>query len=190
MGKLNYLLVFLFCWQLHYACQCPVIQWTPEVANEYDVIARVVIKKIIPHQNHFLVAEVEVLNLFKGNAYKNYKVLFPENDECAVPVNEGEEWIIYAKSKQINSCQVDWCGLSRKKFVNDAEDFFIATHIITYDEELEKLKQHFPEIKVSEDTSYAFHKNILPDRFELYIYLALSVIGFLLFLFIAKKYLK
>ncbi|MCX7729469.1 MAG: hypothetical protein N2203_08360 [Bacteroidia bacterium] len=189
----NYFVLFLLSIiiQPSLACQCPVLQWTKELADENEVIFRGIIKTIYPHQNDYTVAEVEVINLFKGNSSNLYKVLFPENDGCAVSVNVGEEWLIYGIQKQINSCEIEWCGLSRKKFQNDAEDFFIATHIITYDEELNKLISNFSEIKINEQENILnTHKNILPDKYELYIYIALSLIGFLIILQITKKYLK
>lgn len=173
------------------ACQCPMIDWTKDGANQYDFIARIVIKQIVPHQNNFSVAEAEVLNLFKGKSGKFCKILFPENDPCAVPVREGEEWIIYGEEKQVNSFVINWCGWSRKKFVNDVEDFFIATHVITYDEELNKLKQNFSEKKIIEDIQpNVFHKNIIPNKTEMYIYLALSLVVFLIIFYIVKKYLR
>ncbi|GAB4202915.1 MAG: hypothetical protein Fur0023_09280 [Bacteroidia bacterium] len=173
------------------ACQCPVIQWTKEMADKNEVIFRGVVKNVFVHQNDYTVAEMEVLDLFKGNPSKTYKVLFPENDECAVSVNTGEEWIIYGEQKQINSCKIEWCGLSRKKFQNDMEDFFIATHIVTYEEEHNQLLSHFPKISLSENNlSYSSHKNIIPDKYELYLYLALSLVGFLIILQIIKKYLQ
>jgi len=182
--------IFLVIIKITFACQCPIIEWTKVNAEKYDVIFRGVIKNIIPHQNEFTVAEMEVLNLFKGYPNKIYRVLFPENDECAIPLNVGEEWIIYGNSKQINSCIINWCGLSRKRFDNDLEDFFIATHIITYYEELNKLQENFSEIKISETEQYQFHKNIIPNKIELYSYIALSLIGFLIILYLVKKYLK
>lgn len=189
----NYFVIFLILF-VHYkisACQCPVIQWSKNTADQNDVIFRGSIKNIFLHQNNYTVAEIEVLNLFKGNAIKTYKVLFPENDDCAIPLNTGEEWIIYGKNKQINSCEIDWCGLSRKKFINDNEDFFIATHIITYDEELQKLQMNFPEIKINTRLSdLNAHKNILPDKTELYLYLALSLAGFVIILYLVKNYFK
>lgn len=172
------------------ACQCPVIQWTKETANQYDVIGRMRLIRIIPHQNNFTVAEVDVLNLFKGLPSKQYKVLFPENDDCAIPLQEGEEWLIYGKNKQLYSCEIDWCGLSRKKFANDIEDFFIATHTITYEEEFQKLQNHFPEIRIPDHKQYGTHKNILPEKHEFYLYLLLSFIGFLFILQLLKKYLR
>lgn len=186
----KFFLILIMYLQNVFACQCPVIQWTKEIADKNEVITRVIIKNIIPHQNDFTVAEAEVVNLFKGNPFTHYKILFPENDGCAVPVSVGEEWIIYGKQKQINSCEIHWCGLSRKKFQNDAEDFFIATHIITYDEELNKIKQHFPEIKIETATQPTFHKNIIPEKYEFYLYLALSITGFLIILYIVKNYFK
>lgn len=188
---LKYFFTGFYFLNLAYACQCPIIQWNKELANQNDVILRGVIKNIYPHQNNYTVAEVEVINLFKGQPFKLYKVLFPENDECALPLNTGDEWLIYGKSKQINSCEIKWCGLSRKKFANDAEDFFISTHIITYDEELKKLQTSFPEIEIKNNpTSYAAHKNIIPNKYELYIYLTLSFVGFLIIFYLIKKYLK
>lgn len=172
-------------------CQCPIIEWSKELASQNEVIFRGIIKNIFLHQNQYTVAELEVKNLFKGNPYPFYKVLFPENDECAVPLHIGEEWIIYGKQKQFNSCEVKWCGWSRKKFQNDNEDFFITTHIITYDEEFLLLQKSFPEIAINSTlNNYAFHKNKLPDKLELYIYLALSFIGFLIILYLSKKYIK
>jgi hypothetical protein len=173
------------------ACQCPVIQWTKQEADKNEVIFRGVVKNIFLHQNDYTVAEMEVLDLFKGHPSKIYKVLFPENDDCAVSVNVGEEWIIYGTQKQINSCKIEWCGLSRKKFQNDTEDFFIATHIITYDEEFNQLLSNFSKMELSENNlSSSSHKNIIPDKYELYIYLALSLVGFLIILQIVKKYLR
>lgn len=190
MKKL-FILIIVLIFQHANACQCPVIQWTKETADNNQVIFRGVVKNVFLHQNNYTVAEMEVLDLFKGHPSKTYKVLLPENDECAVSVNVGDEWIIYGEQKQINSCQIEWCGLSRKKFQNDMEDFFIATHIITYDEEFHQLLSYFPKIPLSEkDSSYLLHKNIIPDKYELYIYLALSLVGFLIILQIVKKYLQ
>ncbi len=191
MNFIKYIFIFIQFFNLIYACQCPVTPWTKELANQNDVILRGVIKNIYLHQNDYTVAEVEVINLFKGLPYKVYRILFPENDKCAISINIGEEWLIYGKSQQINSCKIIWCGLSRKKFNDETSDFFIATHTITYDEELSKLQEYFPEIKIkTEETNYPFHKNIIPDKYEVYIYFALSLIGFLIFLYLTKKYLK
>ncbi len=188
---IKYNLILIFILNRLIACQCPVIEWTKETANKNDVIFRGVIKNIVLHQNNYTIADIEVLHLFKGNPFKLQRVLFPENDPCAIPINIGEEWLIYGKNKQLNSCEIEWCGWSRKKFVNDGDDFFIATHIITYEEEITKLKNTFPEIVINASPSdYFNHKNIIPDKYEFYIYIALSLIGFLLFLYISKKYIK
>ncbi len=171
------------------ACQCPVIEWSKEKAQHYDFIARIIIKNLFPHQNDYTVAEAEIQNLFKGRPAQYCKILFPENDPCALPIRVGEEWLIYAAQKQLNTYVIDWCGWSRKRFVNDWEDFFIATHILTYDEELRKLQQAFPEISItSTHAPEMFHKNIIPNRSELYIYLFLSLVSFLIILLIVKKY--
>ncbi len=183
--------IFLLSIQISSACQCPITKWSIDAVNKNDIIFIGKIKNIVLHQNNYTVVIFDIDHLYKGQAFWQVKILFPENDGCAIPLNLGEEWLIYAYQKQINTFLVEWCGFSRKKIINDNEDFFIATHLITYDEELHLIRKNFSEIKPQDiPNSFAKQRNIIPNKVQFFTYLLLSLMGLLIIYILIKKYLK
>ena len=71
------------------ACQCPLSELSRAECDKYEIIFKGKIVSVAPCDNKFGVAVFEVEELYKGNATKQFKVLFECGIECAQEFNEG-----------------------------------------------------------------------------------------------------
>lgn len=161
-------------------------------ANKYDIIFRGRIVKDTLLE--FKKGEVtfEVTELYKGIIQSRFTVRFDGSEECAQPFAVGEEWIIYTNYKQANMAVMDWCSRSRKYFKNVKLDFYAVTYGCSYDDELDflrnKLGLHKP-LKASEEKA-DWQGNQLPTQVEFIVYLLLSIVGVVVFIYLTKRFLK
>ena len=193
----HFILIFVFGFSLltfnfSKACQCPVTKLSLEECDKYEIIFRGRIIKDTLFEGKKGEATFEILELYKGVVSQQFKVLFETGTECAQVFSVGEEWIIYTVYRQANSGKMDWCSRSRKYFKNEKLDFYTVTYGNDYDDELKFLREKLGLHKTlaAAETKPDWQGNQIPTQKELIIYLLLSIVGVVAFIFIAKKLLK
>jgi hypothetical protein len=171
------------------ACQCPGTELSLEESKKYEIIFRGTIVSVVPCGDKFGQAGFEVLELFKGNATRVFTVLFDCKEECAQKLNVGEEWIIYSRYKQIDNAKMEWCSRSRKYFRQQNQDFYQANFGNDYFSELEFLRKNLGQHRLLADKKNdAGNRNKLPDTKQMWIYLAISLGGIIVFYFLFRKW--
>jgi hypothetical protein len=123
------------------ACQCPVTALNAQELARYEIIFRGKIVSVKPCDDRPGEAVFEISELYKGNAEKNFTVVFDCKHECYQQFLAGDEWIIYSTYKQINNAGMDWCSRSRKHFANAREDFYQVNTGVDYDDEMAYLRK-------------------------------------------------
>jgi hypothetical protein len=185
------LLFFGCCATMGYSCQCPLTQLSLEECNKYEIIFKGKILTVIDCNDKFGEAMFEVEELYKGNATKEFKVLFECDVECAQKFRPGDEWIIYSRYKQIDNAKMDWCSRSRKFFKVDKEDFYTFTYGNDYYDEVkflrEKLGLHrlLANKKNQED-----NRNKRPNTTQMVWVLVCSLVGIVLFYYLFNRFVK
>ena len=174
------------------ACQCPLTKLSIEECDKYGIIFRGRIIKDTLFELKKGEITFEISELYKGIVQSQFRVLFDSGDECAQVFSVGEEWIIYTNYKQANNAQMDWCSRSRKYFKNEKLDFYAVTYGNNYPDELKFLRDKLgphkplgaPEVKPD------WQGNQLPTQMEFIIYLLLSIVGVIVFIYLTKRFLK
>lgn len=183
--------LFVFFFFAGSACQCPPTSLSLAECNKYEVIFRGRVDSVRMCDNNFGEAFFVLLDLYKGNATKRFKVLFECGTPCALNFNPGEEWIIYSSYKQINNAKMDWCSRSRKFFKVAKEDFYFMNYGTTYDEEVAFLKQNLGLHRFLADNKNASeNRNERPNSTQTIIILICSLGTIILFYWLFNKYFK
>lgn len=173
------------------ACQCPLTTLGIDECDKYEIIFKGKVVSVNTCNNNFGTAVFELEELYKGNATKQFKVLFECGVECAMDFNEGEEWIIYSRYKQVDKALMNWCSRSRKFFKNAKEDFYTSTYGNDYYDELKFLRQNlglhrFLVLK----TTTTENRNERPTTNQTILMLLVSLSAIILFYWLFKKYFK
>jgi hypothetical protein len=192
---LHILIVFFFLGVLtseaQTACECPVTVLTKKECSKYEIIFRGKVLSVAPCKNKPGVAVFEVQDLYKGSLTKNFKVLFSCEDPCARPFQEDEEWIIYTRYKQIDNAMIDWCSRSRKFIKLQAEDYYLVTHGISYDDEIKFLQDSLGLHRLMKEQANASqHRNLLPTTNQSILILVVSILFILAFYYLFNKFFK
>ncbi|MBL7917855.1 MAG: hypothetical protein JNM96_05630 [Bacteroidia bacterium] len=174
------------------ACQCPLTKLGKAECNKYEIIFRGKVISTVTCKDKPGEALFEIIDLYKGNAYPEFKILFDCKDPCNVGFNVGEEWIIYSSYKQIDNAMMDWCSRSRKFFAQPKEDFYSVTYGNSYDDEVKFLIDSLglhrtlnPENKPNSN-----NRNELPTTNQSIIILICSLVSIIVFFYLINKYLK
>lgn len=173
------------------ACQCPLTSLGLEESNKYEIIFKGKVISVTTCNSNFGTAIFELEELYKGNATKQFKVLFECGVECAMDFNEGEEWIIYSNYKQVDKALMNWCSRSRKFFKNEKEDFYTSTYGNDYYDELKFLRQTLGlhRFLVLKQTTTE-NRNERPTTNQTILMLVISLSAIILFYWLFKKYFK
>lgn len=189
--KLIFAFLCLFKMSYTYACQCPLTALGMEECDKYEVIFKGRIISVTPCDHKFGIAVFEVEELYKGITSKQFTVLFECGGECAVEFNEGEEWVIYSKYKQVDKALMDWCSRSRKYFKNVKEDFYAVTYGNDYFDEVKFLREHLGLHRTIKNVvNMDANRNTLPNTNQMIILALCSISCVLLFYWLFKKYFK
>lgn len=173
------------------ACQCPLTTLSIEECNKYEIIFRGKVLEVKNCNNNFGEAVFQLDELYKGNATKQFTVLFECGVACAMNFLPGEEWIIYSNYKQIGNVKMDWCSRSRKFFKVSKQDFYTTTYGNDYDEEVAFLRKSLglhrvmTVVKNGEE-----NRNIRPDSNQMIITLVCSLLVLILFYWLFNKFFK
>ena len=185
-----FLNLFLFYYTSK-ACQCPFTSLSLKECSKYEIIFKGRIDSVRNCDSNFGEAFFAIDELYKGNATKQFKVLFDCNEECAMKFNVGEEWIIYSRYKQIGNAKMDWCSRSRKYFKIDKQDFYAETYGNNYNDEVvflrEKLGLHRT---LTETKNAAENRNERPSGTATIVILLCSLTALILFYWLFNKYFK
>jgi len=190
---MKHLFIFLFflASKSTFACQCPITELSDKEISKYDLIFKGKIQSIKLNKEQseaiFLVEE-----LYKGNTYASFKILFNDLDNCKLEFRGGDEWIIYTNYHQIDNAKMDFCSRSRKFFKVAKEDFFAVTTGISYDEELKFLQSKLGLHKLlKEDPNKVENRNIIPSSNQFIIIIVISILGVLgIYLLVNKLFKK
>ncbi|MDI1355408.1 MAG: hypothetical protein PSX36_10840 [bacterium] len=185
--------VLIFCFSLMRgsACQCPPSDLSLKECDKYEIIFKGKVSAVKSCGSAFGEAIFEVEELYKGNATKNFKVLFECVGECSGNFNVGEEWIIYSRYKQIDNAKMDWCSRSRKFFRNQNEDFYTVNYGNDYDDEAKFLKEKLGLHRFLSDNKYEMGgRNTRPNFNQMVIILLVSLGALVLFYYLFNKFFK
>lgn len=173
------------------ACQCPLTRLSLEECNKYEIIFKGKILSVEDCGHKFGEAIFEIQELYKGNAPKEFKVLFECGVECAQKFNAGEEWIIYSRYKQIDNAKMDWCSRSRKYFKVEQEDFYTVNYGNDYYDEVKFLQDNLGVHRVLvEHKSQIDNRNTRPDATQMIFILVLSVVSVVVFYYLFNRFFR
>jgi hypothetical protein len=178
--------IFIFEFSVS-ACTCPPTSLSLEECAKYEIIFRGRIKSVADCGERIGEAVFEVDELYKGNAEKNFKVLFECEGECARKFQVGEEWIIYSLYKQIDNAKMDWCSRSRKAFRNNNEDYYLMNYGNDYDDEVKFLREKLGVHRLLETKQKSDGRNLRPDSTQLIVILLISIAAIVVFYFLFNK---
>ncbi len=187
MIKNTILFLLLLILKVSVACQCPITQLNEAETNKYDLIFKGKITQINKsNEAVFLVNE-----LYKGNSFKNFIVVFDLKDECNIAMRVGDEWIIYSNYKQMDRAKLNFCSRSRKFIKNNKEDFFEVTTGISFDDELRYLQTKLGLHKLlKQNPNKVENRNLMPNKTQTIVYLLISIIVLVALMLLVKKCLK
>ena len=190
--KFSYTFLILFFIVQHSpACQCPNTTLSLQECNKYEIIFKGKIISVRDCNNNFGEAVFEVEELYKGNATKQFKVLFECGGSCDMKFLAGEEWVIYSKYKQLKNAMMDWCSRSRKYFKNEKLDFYTVNYGNDYFTELKFLRENLGLHRVVvEKVQASENRNIRPSSTQMVITLLVSLVVMILFFWLFNKYFK
>lgn len=173
------------------ACQCPISILSREECGHYEIIFRGKVLEVKSCGDKPGVATLEVLELYKGNSEKKFKLLFNCTDPCFYQFQSGEEWIIYSRYKQVNTGLMDYCSRSRRYFRNNKEDYYISTQGNTYEEELAFLRKELGLHRLLESKEQVnYGRNEIPNTTQVLIYMLSSILALVLFYFLFRRFGK
>jgi hypothetical protein len=189
-------LPFIFLFAVIYplagsGCTCPPTDLSLAECAKYEIIFRGVIDKVNPCGERFGEAIFLVDELYKGNATREFKVLFECNDKCAQVFSAGEEWIIYSRYKQIDNAKMDWCSRSRKYFKIEAQDFYLVNYGNDYDDEIKFLREKLGNHRLLSRTHTEDHnRNKRPDTTQTIILLMSSIVAIVIFYLLFNRFFR
>lgn len=187
---LKLLIVFLLFSAYANACQCPMTELSEKSIAPYDLIFKGKIISITLNKGKgeamFLIQE-----LYRGNSYQEFKILFNDEDPCKQELREGDEWIIYTNYYQIDNAKLDFCSRSRKFFKQDKEDFVNSTTGVSYNDEMVFLQTKLGLHKLLKENPHIVEsRNIIPTDNQKIITLVCSILFIILFYWLFNKFVK
>ncbi len=184
-------IVLVFLVGYVFACQCPITVLNRAECAKYEIIFRGKVLKVEDCNNKPGEAVFEVIDLYKGNSYQRFSVLFECQDPCAKIFQVGEEWIIYSSYKQINKAMMNWCSRSRKFISNIKEDYYAVTYGNSYDEEVKFLTDSLGLHRfLKEEPSTNPDRNQKPSMLQSVVLLLVSLVAVILFYYFFNKFFK
>lgn len=134
--------LLIFTSSYSFACECNSLPpLSKELCKDYDVIFYGTVDSIGACNDKWsAVAYFTISDLYKGKVKQQIEINFDCNTECMMSLAPDEEWIIYAKYLKFDFLQISICEHSRKKFNDDAQDFYLIDSKRTFNKELEFLK--------------------------------------------------
>lgn len=181
---------FSFKAQSPVPCSCPAVPFDSLAPSEYEIIFCGKVKEVKVLSNDLHTVVFEVSELYKGHVTRNWDVHFKKDDPCAMEFKPGDEWLMFLNYYQNNNSKLNWCSHSRKYFRTKTDDPFWISSGWEYEDVKSFLKKKLGTYKILENVGTdAKARNVLPNRWEFFIYLFASACGMFLIYYIVKKYL-
>jgi hypothetical protein len=134
-------------------------------------------------------ASVTIHELYKGKVDRQIQLQFMSTDTCAIAIAPGERWLIYGEYYQVKTILLNACSRSRKYFRDPKADFYAINTGQSFDEEVEALKLVLSS-KIIQEPQLSGRELIKPKGTSIIFLIGFSLVGFLLILFILKRFLK
>ncbi len=173
------------------ACECPPLKpLDKSYTDEFDLIFIGTVDSVSPCDKQAK-AIFKVEKLFQGKSFEITEVYFDCSSSCQMSFTKGEQWIIYTNYAKYGIAEVDFCSRSRKKFINDSLDYFVATHILTFADEEEQLKSTLgiKTLKTESNTQLQ-HELIKPKGYTLLWLVGISFLLLFVALWLFKAFKK
>ncbi|MCX8081336.1 MAG: hypothetical protein N3F09_08880 [Bacteroidia bacterium] len=171
-------------------CPCPAVPFDAMVPSKYEIIFCGKVMQLKKLNENLNTVVFEVKELYKGNVTQNWEVHFNPDDPCAVSFNPGEEWLMFLNYYQNNNSKLNWCSHSRKYYRAKTDDPYWISSGWEYDDVKSFLKKNLGTYRVLQNVgSEAKNRNLVPNRWEFFIYLLASAGGMFLIYYFTKKYL-
>ncbi|MBI3511548.1 MAG: hypothetical protein HY064_12875 [Bacteroidetes bacterium] len=189
--RVPFLIFFFFLFSVADACDCDAVKVSDASVSQYDVIF---VGKVVAVSGCDKSSKAKFLieKLFHGKSYESTEIEFDCTSDCQMSFTPGEEWIIYADYKSYGKPEVKFCGLSRRKFENEKDDYVSASHGMNFIDELSFLEKKFgvQKFNVMNVQDQQHHELLHPSYTQQFWLLLISIASIGLFYFIVKKVLK
>jgi hypothetical protein len=183
-------ILFLLITRQVSACQCPISNLDEKELNRYELIFRGKLQNINLNERKSE-AIFEISDLFKGNATKEFIVMFDDTDPCKLDLRVGDEWLIYSNYIQIDRVKLDYCSRSRRFFKNIKEDYFAEITGLSYDDEYKYLTEKLGFHKLlKQNENQVKNRNIIPSKMQFMITILVSLVAMVLFYWLFNKFVK
>ena len=192
MKQLKFFLALFFLpWTNSFACDCVTNPVNLETIKSAELIF---IGEVVAISGCDITSKAtfSVKELFRGKTFANETVEFDCSSSCQMSFAPGETWLIYATYKKYGESEVSFCSFSRKKFSNESDDYYTATHQMNFSEEEAFLKKNLglQKLNEKEPETEQHHENIRPEGYQILWYLGGGFIALIFFYFIGRKFLK
>jgi hypothetical protein len=109
--KLFLLIILFFINSSVFACSCFVNVLLDKIQNS-EFIAKIKVLKVSEptSDGQYQNAEIEVLELFKGNNIKSIKIYSNLNTSCNLIVSENTTWLVFANNDKSGLMQFGYCS--------------------------------------------------------------------------------
>jgi len=169
-------------------CSCPAIPFDSLVPTNYEIIFCGKVIRVLPLNENLKKVIFSVEELYKGMVTREWEVLYNPEDPCAVQFQVNDEWILFLNYYQKNNSKMDWCSPCRKYYKNKMDDPFRLISGWEYDDVKFFLKRKLGIKQVTEmPVQAAKGRNIIPDRMQMLLIIAISFIIFLGIYFMIRK---
>ena len=197
MKKNILFILFLTFVKFSIACDCPPIKQTVEKQCEnYAVIFEGTVDSVSVVSGKNAYAYFSVINLYKGKAFEETRVLFDCSTSCQLSFTPNETWIIYADYYKYGALEVKFCSRSRKLFSDSTKDYYNSINGMSFKSELAFLQNNFGIHTVLSNNSIALqHEEEAqrlshPSGVEALWLVGISFVVVTAFLYFFNKYFK
>ncbi|MDQ3111776.1 MAG: hypothetical protein M3R17_17950 [Bacteroidota bacterium] len=186
-----FLFLLLLVSSVAIACKCDTPPFSADVLKSYELIFTGEVTAISGCDKTANVT-FAVKELYKGKCFANVSVEFDCSSSCQMSFEPGQAWIIFATYKKYGEAEVNLCSHSRRKFVEEKDDFYLQMSGMTFEETQASLKKNLgvQELNVKAPEAEQHHENIRPGGYETLWYLAAGFIALIAFYFLGRKFLK
>lgn len=148
------------------ACDCPQGKApTVKELEAYELIFEGKVDSVTHCKDGTALAWFHVADVFKGNAFTSFPVVFDCSSDCQMSFVAGETWMIFATAgKQYQTAATEFCSRSRKQPKAGEQDLYsVSSGGLTYDQEKNFLAQNFSAHAPKErKAEQLMPKNIIP----------------------------
>jgi len=177
--------------QVGWACQCPVLPLNRALTANYQLIFYGKVVEVHACADKPGEAVFAIKELYQGNAASTFTMVYDCKEECYIPLNTGEEWIIYANYRQMGNARMEWCSRSRKMMSVPKEDFYTVNYGTTFDDDVRFLRDTLGIHRtMSDNLANTGGRNQHPDLNSTILTLLVSLAGMVGFYFLIRRFFR